>query len=205
MYKKLATIVGILLILCSATAWAQQKTITQTNAVSQMQAGASTASIYAKASPDLIVASAKIMSAPFSIGSNVLVPLQITIKNAGSVDVTENFFVSAIGGDTDNKAQGYWLGAPDETVEQDSIVVNGLASGAQKAINCYLMLKPLGSQSSQSSGKYWVDVEVDGTSDPDFAGVIAESNENNNVLKITYPPIVPAGEGHMMASSKVPY
>ena len=191
MYKKLATIVGILLILCSATAWAQQKTPTQMSAVSEMATGASASSMYAKALPDLTIASARITSAPFQMGPNVLVPLQIKIKNIGSTGVTEDFFVSAYGGDTGDNVQGYWMGGSGVVVEQDSIVVTGLAAGAEKTINCYLMLVPRDSRSP--SGEYWVDVEVDGTGDPDFAGNVIESDESNNVMRANYPWAVPAG------------
>lgn len=196
MYKKMAAIVVVLLILCSATAWAQQKTV-RTDTASKMTTGASASSMYAKALPDLTVTSARITSAPFQIGPNVLVPLQIKIKNIGSTDVIEDFFVSSYGGDTDDNVQGYWMGGSGVVVEQDSIVVSGLAAGAEKTINCYLMLAPIRSQ--PSSGEYWVDVEVDGTGDPDFAGNVIESDENNNVLKANYPWAVPAGG--MMATT----
>jgi hypothetical protein len=183
MYKKLVTIFGVVLVLCFATALAQQKTLSQANTESGINAG-----VFEKTLPDLTITSAQITSAPFQIGSNVLVPLEIDIANIGTGDVIEKFIVHAWGKATDGNVHGNCLGGSGEVEMDGDIVLNGLAAGSQKTINGFLMLVPL-SQPPRLGSKYQVVVEVDGAGDADYYWyeAIHESNEDNNDLTIYYP------------------
>ncbi|MFB3766318.1 MAG: hypothetical protein ACE14P_13865 [Methanotrichaceae archaeon] len=233
MYKKLIAIVGILLILCSAIAWAQQKTIAKTKSETTMSATA--AMMYQSASPDqsdfsdesarsdqralpdLIFVSVKVSSAPFSIDQDsrhplLILPLQIVIKNDGSVDATKQIHLYL--GATGYWDKRYWadygcysedhLGGSGIVVEDGDIIINGLSAGSQKTIDCFSML---GECSPSYRYQKTNDIRIVAFLDHQSGhsqGYIVESNESNNDIVIHYPWPSLAGEGRMSAPSKVP-
>lgn len=190
MYKKLAAIVGVLLVLCSATAWAAQKETTDriSNSVST---GAMNVN---KLTPDLVVKSAQVTGAPITYGTGnlVIIPLRITIANNG-IKFTGDFNVGAVGTATDGNAYGFdYIVSGEATMEgRGGVLCHGLDAGAEKAYQGYLFLGPIREGEAVRPGtRYTIDAMVDYNLDPDsgyYNWGIPEKNENNNKLTINYP------------------
>ena len=184
--KSFVLCIGLCLILCLSPIDAKQNTIID---APKMSTGPIASSLYERIVPDLKVTSLRVTSAPFVIDTSVLVPLQITIKNMGSADVTQDFYVGAYGFATDGNVQGFSFGASGEVMEANSIVVKGLDANAQKTYNGILMLKPAPEPNPPflPGSSYEIEAMVDLNMDPDFSGAIGEKDETNNRLKIKYP------------------
>ncbi len=188
MYKKLVAIVGVLLVLCSATAWAAQKeTTAQISPVSNI-AQMDRIQMF----PDLVVKSAQVTGAPFTYHDIVILPLRITIANNGA-STSGDFNVGAVGTATDGNAYGFDYIVPGEaTMEgRGGVLCHGLASGAEKTYQGYLFMGPIRAGETLRPGtRYTIDAMVDYNLDPD-AGLykwgISERNEGNNKLTINYP------------------
>lgn len=149
-------------------------------------------SITQKVGPDLTVVSAKVVSAPIVGSTSVNIPLEITIKNKGTINVTTNFNVGAEGSATDGNVYGYeFIVVGETTHERGGVYVSGLAAGAEKTYQGILTLvpQPLGSQMNAGS-KYKIRAMVDYNLDPDssyYEWGVNETNEANNELTINYP------------------
>jgi hypothetical protein len=142
--------------------------------------------------PDLTVVSAKVIAAPI-VGSTVVsIPLEITIKNKGTIDVTKDFNVGADGSATDGNVYGYEFFVVGETThERSGVYVSGLAAGAEKTYQGMLIISPQPQGSQMNAGsKYKIRAMVDYNLDPDsgyYEWGVDETNEANNVQEINYP------------------
>lgn len=190
MYKKLVFVVGVLLILCSATALAQREATTQMSAISKDIASASVSmkqpqSIYSenfvlKRLPDLRVTQVIPGTPSFESGSVVNVPLTVTIKNFGA-STKESFKISV-----DAQVDGGPRYVKPFTVPRQSDMwypwQNGLAGGAEVTFTGNLQIgTPSGDSLSGKSAIIYV--IVDSISGDEFiadSGRVMESNEENN-------------------------
>lgn len=142
--------------------------------------------------PDLTVVSAKVIAAPI-VGSTIVgIPLEITIKNKGKIDVTKDFNVGAEGSATDGNVYGYEFFVMGETThERSGVYVSGLAAGAEKTYQGMLVISPQPQGSQMNAGsKYKIRAMVDYNLDPDsgyYEWGVGETNEANNELEINYP------------------
>jgi hypothetical protein len=200
MYKKLAAILGTLLILCTATAWAQKDTTSQVMEMKKVPS--SIAGQYSSvvererltpALPDLTITSARVTGAPWSYGDLLFIPLQITAMNQGA-GTNQEFNVGATGRSIGGNAYGFVYIASGESPMSDSrpgISVMGLAKGASKTVNGFLILRPQPITQSLNPGtRYEITAQVDYNLDPDasyYEWGVDESNEGNNELVVNYP------------------
>lgn len=199
MYKFLALCLGLCLILCSAPGLAQ-KSNTQ---MMEMQKGpSSAANPYTTVAgmagatarmPDLTVTSARVTAAPWSYGDLLFIPLQITAMNQGA-GTNQEFNIGATGRAVDGNAYGFVYIVPGENHMSDpryGVSVVGLAGGASKTLNGFLILRPQPITQQLNPGtSYEITAEVDYNHDPDEFGYewgVKESNEENNELVINYP------------------
>jgi len=191
MYKKLAAIMGVLLILCSVTAMAQKEAATNIATASKI-AQMDTSRMQLRMQPDLMVKSAMVTGVPFRYGDILIMPLQITIANNGAV-TSADFNVGAVGSALDGNAYGFDYIVPGEATMagRGGVLCSGLAAGAEKTYRGYLFMKPIRvGDAFQPGSRYKIEAMVDYNLDPDSGGYawgVAESNENNNKLTINYP------------------
>jgi hypothetical protein len=186
---KLALYLGmsIFLLLSFAFAALPQATIDAT----KIPAG-KIPSITRAVGPDLTVVSARVVSAPVVGTNSVAIPLEITIKNKGTVNVTDDFNVGAEGSATDGNVYGFeFIVVGETTHERGGVSVSGLAAGAEKTYQGTLTLspQPVGARMNAGS-KYKITAMVDYNLDPDsgyYVWGINETNEANNKLVINYP------------------
>jgi hypothetical protein len=143
--------------------------------------------------PDLTVTSARVTAAPWSYGDLLFIPLQITVKNQGA-STNQEFNVGGTGIAVDGNAYGFVYIVPGENHMSDpryGVSVMGLAGGASKTFNGFLILRPQPITQSLNPGtSYEITTEVDYNHDPDEFGYewgVKESNEENNGLVIYYP------------------
>jgi len=198
MYKILAAFLGICLLLGSAPAWAQKEVVTETKALPLDSRISSEMAASLRELPDLTVESANVLAAPFTYDGNVLVPLEITVTNLGA-DTGEEFNVGAWGKATDGNAYGFSYFSPGEEVMPDprgGVLCEELASGEVKTYQGFLFLGPNPVNEPLNPGtKYEIHAMVDYNLDPDasyYEWGVAEKDETNNELVITYPQLLTA-------------
>jgi CARDB len=200
MYKKLAAIVGVLLVLCSTTAWAQKEATAQMNiaskdiatapgSVRQSQgisagSGLILAEPIWKRLPDLRVTQVTPGTPSFEEDGSANVPLTVTIKNFGRSTATR-FKISV-----DVQVDGEPRYVKPFTVPGQSDIwypwQNGLASGEEVTFNGNLVIS---NPSGDSLIGKWVTIStmVDSISGDEFIpewGRVTESNEENNELEV---------------------
>ncbi|MFB3765975.1 MAG: hypothetical protein ACE14P_12120 [Methanotrichaceae archaeon] len=196
MNKRLILCLGICIILCSASVLAQKANVKSPDIVqaSQNLNPASAVSNLARVQmPDLTVTSASVTGQPVKVQDLLMVPLQITVRNSGG-STTADFNVGAQGRAVDGNAYGYLYYVPGENQMADprsGVLVNGLAGGASKTFNGFLIMRaqPI-NQPLNIGTRYQITAMVDYNLDPDSFGYtwgVKESNENNNQLVINYP------------------
>jgi hypothetical protein len=198
MYKILAAFLGICLLLGSAPTWAQKEAVTEMKALPLDTRITSEMAAQLRELPDLTVDSAKVLAAPFPYDGKVLVPLEITISNKGATTDGE-FNVGAWGKATDGNAYGFSYFSPGEEVMPDprgGVLCDGLASGEVKTYQGFLFLGPNPINEPLNPGtKYEIHAMVDYNLDPDasyYEWGVAEKDETNNELVITYPQLLTA-------------
>ena len=192
---KLALCLGLSIFLLSSFAFAAP---IQTNINASKIPAGKIPSITRAVGPDLTVISAKVDSAPIVGTTSVAIPLNITIKNKGTINVTDDFNVGAEGSATDGNVYGFeFIVVGETTHERGGVSVSSLAAGAEKTYQGTLTLvpQPLGTEMNAGS-KYKITAMVDYNLDPDsgyYMWGINETNEANNQLVINYPlTIAPA-------------
>jgi hypothetical protein len=190
--KMLAMCIGLCLILCSGGAFAQKSI--DPGIISQVEM--KPLDIVAVAGADLTVTSAKVLADPIVLAGLklVLVPLEITVENEGTVDVTEDFNVGAEGRATDGNVYGFEFVALGEDRLRGGVLCTGLAAGASKTYQGFLVLVPQPITAAMQAGStYEITAMVDYNLDPDapyYAWGVGETDETNNELTINYPPVI---------------
>ncbi len=193
--KTLALCIGLCLVLSSSMALGEKATIPDTTKVTRVE----TVALAKVIGPDLTVTSAKVLDDPIVlVGLQlVLVPLEITVKNVGTADVTKDFEVGAEGMATDTDANVYgfnYLALGEDEIERGgrhSVLCRGLAAGAEKTYRGFLILNPQPITATMQPGSnYKVIAMVDCDLDPDHyrQGFVSETDETNNERTIYYPP-----------------
>lgn len=196
MYKRFMICLCICLFVCSASVLAQKNIATdkQLDAAQTVQR-VTPGSIAAGASllPDFNITSASVTGQPTRVSDLLFIPLQITVRNLGG-NTNEEFNVGAQGRAIDGNAYGFLYFVPGENQMPDpryGVSVNGLAAGASKTFNGFLILRaqPI-NQALNVGTTYQITAMVDYNLDPDsfgYAWGVKESNENNNQRIINYP------------------
>ncbi|HWQ18525.1 MAG TPA: hypothetical protein VN455_02030 [Methanotrichaceae archaeon] len=198
MYRKLAAIAGVLLILCSAVALAQKEATAQTSTLSRDIATASSsvkqpqgisansgivqAEPLWKRLPDLRVTQVNPGTPTFDGDGSARIPLTVTIKNFGRSTDTR-FKIS-----TDAQVDGSQRYVRAFTVPGQSDIwypwQNGLAGGAEATFTGNLIIRSSPGESLAGKGVA-ISTMVDSISGDEFipeSGRVMESNEENNVL-----------------------
>ena len=198
MYKTIAACLSICLILCSAPVWAQKEAATEMKALPLDTRITSETASQLRELPDLTVDSAKVLAPPFTYDGKVLVPLEITVSNLGA-DTDDEFNVGAWGKSTDGNAYGFSYFSPGEETMSDprgGVLCKGLAAGEVKTYQGFLFLGPNPVDEPLNPGTtYEIHAMVDYNLDPDasyYEWGVAEKNETNNELVITYPQLLTA-------------
>ncbi|MEA2045497.1 MAG: hypothetical protein U9N48_03065 [Euryarchaeota archaeon] len=189
--KTLALCIGLCLVLSSSMALGEKAAISDTTKVTRIE----TVALAKVIGPDLTVTSAKVLSDPIVlIGPKlVFVPLEITVKNAGTAAVTKDFNVGAEGKATDGNVYGFdYLAPGEDEMERGGVLCTGLAAGAEKTYCGFLILYPQPITATMQPGSnYEIKAMVDYNLDPDaghYDWGVSETDETNNELTIYYPP-----------------
>jgi len=189
--KTLALCIGLCLVLSSSMALGEKAAIPDTTKITRVD----TVALAKIIGPDLTVTSAKVLGDPIVlVGLKlVFVPLEITVKNAGTADVTEDFNVGADGRATDGNVYGFnYLAPGEDEMERGGVLCTGLAAGAEKTYRGFLMLYPQPITATMQPGSnYEIKAMVDYNLDPDacyYDWGVSETDETNNELTIYYPP-----------------
>jgi len=200
--KTLALCIGLCLVLSSSMVLGEKAAIPDTTKMTRVDTVALAKIIGSDLTvtfdPDLTVTSAKVLGDPIVlVGPKlVVVPLEITVKNAGTADVTEDFNVGAEGWATDGNVFGFHYLAPGEDEMErgggGGVLCTGLAAGAEKTYRGFLILysQPI-TATMQPGSNYEIKAMVDYNLDPDacyYDWGVSETDETNNELTIYYPP-----------------
>lgn len=192
--KMLAICIGLCLVLCSGGAFAQKDIASGIKSISQVEL--KPLDTIAVAGADLTVTSAQVLAEPIVLAGPklVLIPLQITVKNEGTVGVTEDFNVGAVGQATDGNIYGFDFIVPGEDRLRGGVACPGLAAGASKTYQGLLLLYPQPLTVAMNAGsKYEITAMVDYNLDPDapyYAWGVDETDEGNNEKTINYPIVM---------------
>ena len=191
--KTLALCIGLCLVLSSSMALGEKAAIPDTTKMTRVE----TVALAKVIGTDLTVTSAKVLSDPIVLTGLqlVLVPLEMTVKNVGTADVTKDFEVGAEGRATDGNVYGFnYLALGEDEIERGgrhSVLCKGLAAGAEKTYCGFLILNPQPITATMQPGSnYEIIAMVDCDLDPDHyrQGFVSETDETNNELTIYYPP-----------------